>query len=119
MAAFYSGVGFDAEGAPLGDVPAVDSVRERLAARTTAELEGRLADLFERLVMARSALLLTASVCCSRVYRGFYPQYPKCPNPQSLAAHTTAELEGRLADLFERLVMARSAVLLTASVRGA
>lgn len=54
ITAFYAHVGFDAEGAPTGELTVSDSiVRERLAKLTTAELEGRLADLFDRLLMVR------------------------------------------------------------------
>ena len=64
VAAFYAHVGAaDAEGNPAGALAVPDSiVRERLAKLTTAELEGRLADLFDRLLMVRSARVVRAAM---------------------------------------------------------
>ena len=56
MAAFYS--------APTGNMlDASGNAMKRLAARTTAELEGRVADLYDRLLMVRTAApVLGASI---------------------------------------------------------
>ena len=57
MAAFYGDPDFDAAGVPYGLMLAPDAVMERLAARTTAELEGRLAEFYDRLLLVREAIM--------------------------------------------------------------
>ena len=58
VAAFYAHVGADEDGALTGEVTVSEGmVRERLAQLTTADLEGRLADLFDSLLMVRGTRL--------------------------------------------------------------
>ncbi|KAK9841811.1 hypothetical protein WJX81_004571 [Elliptochloris bilobata] len=68
--AFYSNLGFDAAGVPAGELLAAHSVMERLAKRTTAELEGRLAEFFDRLLQGDPlGLMLLHGVCDEELQR--------------------------------------------------
>lgn len=60
MAAFYSDADFDAAGVLTGDAMAPHHMMHLLAERSTGQLEGRLADFYDRMLWVRTAVVLRA-----------------------------------------------------------